>query len=265
MVTLGLDLPNWKHDNLISYQADLTDTEQTNETAQLISSSHKINNIVHNAGMILPNLLPKVKTDDILTLSHLHLAAPIALTQAILPNMINDKNGRIVFISSRASMGMPTRSAYAATKAGIHGLAKTWALELAENNDPKAVDLMMDWAHGPAGHFGGHPVPGLYHINTGGMLAKSRTIKDTLGVDFRACDNYKNGFEAAKKIKIPTLSILATGDKMCPVKEGRKLADLIDGSKVDIIDNCGHMMLLEEADRVLKVLKEFIVTNYPAN
>ena len=134
VVTLGLDLPNWKHDNLISYQADLTDTEQTNETAQLISSSHKINNIVHNAGMILPNLLPKVKTDDILTLSYLHLAAPIALTQAILPNMINDKNGRIVFISSRASMGMPTRSAYAATKAGIHGLAKTWALELAENN-----------------------------------------------------------------------------------------------------------------------------------
>jgi NAD(P)-dependent dehydrogenase (short-subunit alcohol dehydrogenase family) len=134
VVTLGLDLPNWKHDNLIGYQADLTDTEQTNEAAQLISSSHKINNIVHNAGMILPNLLPKVKTDDILTLSHLHLAAPIALTQAILPNMINDKNGRIVFISSRASMGMPTRSAYAATKAGIHGLAKTWALELAENN-----------------------------------------------------------------------------------------------------------------------------------
>ena len=134
VVTLGLDLPNWKHDNLISYQADLTDTEQTNEAAQLISSSHKINNIVHNAGIILPNLLPKVKTDDILTLSHLHLAAPIALTQAILPNMINDKNGRIVFISSRASMGMPTRSAYAATKAGIHGLAKTWALELAENN-----------------------------------------------------------------------------------------------------------------------------------
>ena len=71
---------------------------------------------------------------------------------------------------------------------------------------------MMDWAH-----FGGHPVPGLYHINTGGMLAKSRTIKDTLS-DFRACDNYKNGFEAAKKIKIPTLSILATDDKMCPVK-----------------------------------------------
>ena len=121
-------------------------------------------------------------------------------------------------------------------------------LSLAENNDPKAVELMMDWAHGPAGHFGGHPVPGLYHINT-----------------FRACDNYKNGFEAAKQIKIPTLSILATDDKMCPVKEGKKLANLIEGSQIDIIDNCGHMMLLEEADRVLNVLKKFITTNYPAN
>ena len=51
---------------------------------------------------------------------------------------------------------------------------------------------------------------------------------------------------------------------MCPVKEGRKLADLIDNSRVDVIDNCGHMMLLEEADRVLAVLKKFILKNYPA-
>ena len=43
----------------------------------------------------------------------------------------------------------------------------------------------------------------------------------------------------------------------------KKLADLIEGSKVDIIDNCGHMMLLEEADRVLKVLKSFVLENYP--
>jgi len=136
-------------------------------------------------------------------------------------------------------------------------------LSLAENNDPKAIDLMMDWAHGPAGHFGGHPVPGLYHMNTAKMLAQTREIKDTLGVDFRACDNYKNGFEAAKKISIPTLSILAVHDKMCTLKEGKKLADLIKDSKIHIIDNCGHMMLLEEADKTLAILKKFITTNYP--
>ena len=55
-----------------------------------------------------------------------------------------------------------------------------------------------------------------------------------------------------------------TGHILSSVKEGKKLADLIEGSKVDIIDNCGHMMLLEEADRVLKVLKSFITTHYPS-
>jgi 3-oxoacyl-[acyl-carrier protein] reductase len=134
VITLGLEIPNWKHKNLYGYKADLTNEKLTKEAADLISSEHKINSIVHNAGMILPNLLQKVETNDVLSLSQLHLAAPITLTQAILPNMIKDKNGRIVFISSRASMGMATRSAYAATKAGIHGLARTWALELAEKN-----------------------------------------------------------------------------------------------------------------------------------
>ena len=96
------------------------------------------------------------------------------------------------------------------------------------------------------------------------MLVQSKEIKDTLGVDFRACDNYKTGFESAKNIKVPTLSILADKDKMCPVKEGKKLADLIEGSEVHIIQNCGHMMLLEEADKTLAILKRFILENYPA-
>ena len=47
------------------------------------------------------------------------------------------------------------------------------------------------------------------------------------------------------------------------VKEGKKIADLIDNSRVEIIDICGHMMLREEADRVLKVLKHFIIEHNP--
>jgi NAD(P)-dependent dehydrogenase (short-subunit alcohol dehydrogenase family) len=55
----------------------------------------------------------------------------MALTQAVLPQMQSAGYGRILFISSRAAMGVPTRTAYSATKAGIHGMARTWALELA--------------------------------------------------------------------------------------------------------------------------------------
>ena len=50
---------------------------------------------------------------------------------------------------------------------------------------------------------------------------------------------------------------------MCPLKEGKKLANLIKDTKIHIIDNCGHMMLLEEADKTLAILKKFITTNYP--
>ena len=137
-------------------------------------------------------------------------------------------------------------------------------LSLAEDGNPKAVELMMDWAHGPGGHFGGHPVPGLHHINLGGTIVKNGSVK-VLGVDFRACDNYKNGLEAAKNVKCPTLNILGDKDKMCPLKEGIRLAEAIDNSEVEIIKNCGHMILLEEADQALAALKRFVTENHPPN
>ena len=101
-------------------------------------------------------------------------------------------------------------------------------------------------------------------MNTGSMLVQSKEIKDTLGVDFRACQNYSNGFDAAKKLSLPTLSILADQDKMCRLKDGKKLAEHIKNSEIHIIKNCGHMMLLEEADQTLSILKKFIKTNYPS-
>ena len=70
---------------------------------------------------------------------------------------------------------------------------------------------MMDFAHGPSGHFGGHPVPGLHHLNIGSMLVQSREVKDTLGVDFRACQNYTNGFNAASIASLPGFPIADGG------------------------------------------------------
>ena len=88
---------------------------------------------------------------------------------------------------------------------------------------------------------------------------------EVLGVDFRACDNYKNGFKAATMIKCPVINILGEKDRMTPVKAGKKLADAIPNSEVVIIPNCGHMILLEEADQALAALKKFILKNHPAS
>lgn len=135
VVSLGLEKPTEGHDNLFGYTADLTDAAATAQVAAQIASDHAIDAVVHNAGAILPNLLPDADPNDVLKLAQLHLAAPMALTQAVLPRMIERGFGRILFITSRAAMGMPTRSAYSATKAGVHGMMRTWALELA----PKGI------------------------------------------------------------------------------------------------------------------------------
>ena len=55
----------------------------------------------------------------------------LILLQASLPAMEAASYGRVVLISSRAVLGLPTRTSYATTKAGMLGMARTWALELA--------------------------------------------------------------------------------------------------------------------------------------
>jgi NAD(P)-dependent dehydrogenase (short-subunit alcohol dehydrogenase family) len=131
VVSVGLEKPSWTHDLLAAYRVDLTSIDETRAIAQEICRDHAIDCIVHNAGLILPNLLPDAKPEDILTLAQLHLGAPMLLTQAAMAGMRVRRFGRVVFVSSRAAMGAPTRSAYSATKAGVHGMARTWALELA--------------------------------------------------------------------------------------------------------------------------------------
>jgi len=90
-----------------------------------------VSHLIHNAGVIRPNLIEQAEASDIEMLARLHLAAPLILLKAVLPGMKARKHGRVVLMSSRAAQGGVTRSAYSATKAGIIGMVRTWALELA--------------------------------------------------------------------------------------------------------------------------------------
>ena len=110
---------------------DLTDAEATRQAAAEIARSHAVTTLVHNAGVIRPAPLQDVALADLSALANLHLAAAVTLAQAALPAMKAAGYGRIVLVSSRAVLGLPTRTSYSATKAGMLGMARTWALELA--------------------------------------------------------------------------------------------------------------------------------------
>ncbi|MCC5987604.1 MAG: SDR family oxidoreductase [Pararhodobacter sp.] len=122
-----------RHERLEHIQADLMDPAATAQAAADIAARHRVTHFIHNAGIILPNLIEDAKPDDLQALTQLHLGAALTLTQAFLPAMKEARFGRILFNASRASLGAKTRTAYSASKAGMIGMARTWALELAEH------------------------------------------------------------------------------------------------------------------------------------
>ncbi|MFZ5616736.1 MAG: SDR family oxidoreductase [Pseudomonadota bacterium] len=118
------------HDRLSFVGVDLADRQATVEAASEIVRKEKVLRIVHNAGVIRPALIQDARLDDLDYLVELHLASMMTLVKAALPSMKEVRFGRIVGISSRGALGLQTRTNYAATKAGMIGVLRTWALEL---------------------------------------------------------------------------------------------------------------------------------------
>lgn len=117
---------------LSNITVDLSDRAATEAAAEQACVEHNITGIVHNAGLIRADLIDNVKLDDLDYLTQVHIGAAISLTQAALPNMKANHFGRIILITSRAALGLQTRTSYSATKSGMMGMARTWALELGE-------------------------------------------------------------------------------------------------------------------------------------
>ena len=128
-------------------------------------------------------------------------------------------------------------------------------LDASMKGDQLAYDLVTSWEHGPTGHFGNPPVPGMSLLGGAQSLLNSAP-KGALGLDLTACNNYQNGMNAASKISCPVLCISGSQDKMSPYLEGMKLVKTIPNAKFHIIEDCGHMIMLEKADECLGMLKD---------
>jgi NAD(P)-dependent dehydrogenase (short-subunit alcohol dehydrogenase family) len=113
------------------YQADLTDASATQHILQQITRDRNVVRVVNNAGFIRPAALEDATLDDFDAVCALNLRAPMLVAQALRPLMQAARFGRIINISSRAALGKEDRTIYAATKAGLLGMTRTWALELA--------------------------------------------------------------------------------------------------------------------------------------
>ncbi len=124
-------------------------------------------------------------------------------------------------------------------------------INLAHSGDMESLNLMMKWGYGNSKQFiGGNPLQKI--------LNSSREVIEVLSVDLKACNNYKNGLKAVKKIKCPTFFIFGESDKMIKLEKGKKFSGLLPGSKVHVIKDCGHMIILEKAFEMREKIVEFL-------
>ncbi|MBT9490072.1 MAG: SDR family oxidoreductase [Rubrivivax sp.] len=125
----GLDLaPGVITHPLFTHVAvDLTDTSATARAAAALGTPYAL---VHAAGVLRVAPLGRLNSDDGTLMWRLHVDAAMRLADVLLPAMAQAGSGRVVLIGSRVAQGKAGRSQYAATKAALLGLARSWAAEV---------------------------------------------------------------------------------------------------------------------------------------
>lgn len=105
--------------------------------------------VVHAAGVMRGNVLGALRAEDTAAMWRLHVDAAMRLGNALLPRMAEAGRGRFVLIGSRTASGMPGKSQYAATKAALVAVARSWASEVVARGvtvnvvSPAATDTAM--------------------------------------------------------------------------------------------------------------------------
>ncbi len=118
---------------VLGVAADVTDPEQVESlTAQTIKAFGRIDVLVNNAGVTRDTLLVRMSVADWDLVMGVNLKGAFLMTQAVAKVMIRQRSGKIVCISSIAGvMGNAGQVNYAASKAGLLGLVRSAAKELA--------------------------------------------------------------------------------------------------------------------------------------
>jgi 3-oxoacyl-[acyl-carrier protein] reductase len=114
---------------------DVSDYKAANElVSQIKSRFGRIDALVNNAGITRDAMLHKLTEEKWDELIRVNLKGPFNMGQACAKVMMEQKSGKIVNLASVAWLGNIGQTNYSAAKAGVVGMTRTWALELARYN-----------------------------------------------------------------------------------------------------------------------------------
>jgi len=118
------------------YVLDLSDVNSLSNSILKISNENKdIDILINNAGITDDNLLLRMKPNQWHKVININLNSNFYIIKAILSNMLKNKSGKIIGITSVvAATGNPGQSNYTASKSGMISMYKSIALEVAQRN-----------------------------------------------------------------------------------------------------------------------------------
>lgn len=122
--------------NIDIFKADVSKTEECKNLVKFALEKYKkIDILINNAGIDKYELITDVKKEDWDEMINTNLYSAFCMCQEVLPNMIHNKNGCIINISSVWGMvGAAQEVLYSITKAGMDGLTKALAKEVGPSN-----------------------------------------------------------------------------------------------------------------------------------
>ncbi|MBS8262999.1 3-oxoacyl-ACP reductase FabG [Mesobacillus boroniphilus] len=114
------------------FQVNVADRASVDSMVQnVLSHFGKIDILINNAGITRDGMLHKLAVEDFQKVVDVNLTGVFNCAQAVVPALVQQGSGRIINTSSVSGIyGNVGQTNYAATKAGVVGMTKTWAKEL---------------------------------------------------------------------------------------------------------------------------------------
>ena len=126
VIGLSRTPPAAPHRDLTHVAVDLSDAEALDRALAPIGA---VDAIVHAAGILRVGRIGEEKLADGAAMWRLHVEVATQLVERLAPSLPD--GGRIVLLGSRTAAGSAGRAQYAASKAALVGMARSWAIELA--------------------------------------------------------------------------------------------------------------------------------------
>ncbi|EPX3766382.1 SDR family NAD(P)-dependent oxidoreductase [Acinetobacter baumannii] len=121
-------------DQHLSVVADITNQQQVQEAyEQILKAKGRIDWLINNAGLSQRALIQDTTMETERAIMEVDYFSQVALTKTVLPTMLKQKSGRVVFVSSVAGLlGTQYRASYSAAKAAIHMWANSLRAEVSD-------------------------------------------------------------------------------------------------------------------------------------